>query len=139
MNGEKCNLRILLNWSVFLHNHTKVKLQIKQSSSYPVRFFWTAGAQNGWRQSSKQVMLWYWQDFLKSMVNFLPGKSHGWRSLAGYSPWGRKESDTTERLPSNFHFMMNLKNNQIVGGSLVVQWLGFQSFTAVTQVQLLGN
>ena len=26
----------------------------------------------------------------------LPGKSHGQRSLAGYSPWGRKESDTTE-------------------------------------------
>ena len=29
---------------------------------------------------------------------FLPGKSHGWRSLVGYCPWGRKESDTTERL-----------------------------------------
>ena len=29
---------------------------------------------------------------------FLPGKSHGQRSLVGYSPWGRKESDTTERL-----------------------------------------
>ena len=28
---------------------------------------------------------------------FLPGKSHGLRSLAGYSPWGRKESDTTEQ------------------------------------------
>ena len=28
----------------------------------------------------------------------LPGKSHGWRSLVGCSPWGRKESDTTERL-----------------------------------------
>ena len=28
---------------------------------------------------------------------FLPGKSHGWRSLVGYSPWGCKESDTTER------------------------------------------
>ena len=26
------------------------------------------------------------------------GKSHGWRNLAGYSPWGQKESDTTERL-----------------------------------------
>ena len=25
----------------------------------------------------------------------LPGESHGQRSLAGYSPWGRKESDTT--------------------------------------------
>ena len=29
---------------------------------------------------------------------FLPGKFHGQRSLAGYSPWGYKESDTTERL-----------------------------------------
>ena len=29
---------------------------------------------------------------------FLPGESHGQRSLAGYSPWGCKESDTTERL-----------------------------------------
>ena len=26
----------------------------------------------------------------------LPGKSHGWRSLVGCSPWGRTESDTTE-------------------------------------------
>ena len=26
----------------------------------------------------------------------LPGESHGQRSLVGYSPWGRKESDTTE-------------------------------------------
>ena len=32
----------------------------------------------------------------------LPGKSHGRRSLVGCSPWGRKESDTTERL--HFHF-----------------------------------
>ena len=29
---------------------------------------------------------------------FLPGKSHGQRSLAGYSTRGRKESDTTKRL-----------------------------------------
>jgi len=27
---------------------------------------------------------------------FLPGESHGQRSLAGYSPWGCKEQDTTE-------------------------------------------
>ena len=26
-------------------------------------------------------------------------KFHGWRSLVGYSPWGHKESDTTEQLP----------------------------------------
>ena len=35
----------------------------------------------------------------------LPGKSHGWRSLAGWSPWGRQESDMTERLP--FHFSLS--------------------------------
>ena len=29
---------------------------------------------------------------------FLPGESHGQQSLAGYSPWGHKESDTTKRL-----------------------------------------
>ena len=39
----------------------------------------------------------------------LLGKSHGWRSLVGYSPWGRKDSDTTEQLhftfthPTDFH------------------------------------
>ena len=35
----------------------------------------------------------------------LPGKSHGRRSLVGCSPWGRWESDTTERL--HFHFSLS--------------------------------
>ena len=35
----------------------------------------------------------------------LPGKSHGWRSLVGCSPWGREESDMTERLHFTFTFM----------------------------------
>ena len=40
-----------------------------------------------------------------SAINvLLPGKSHGWRSLVGYSPWGRKASDTTEWL----HFRFSL-------------------------------
>ena len=34
---------------------------------------------------------------------FLPGESHGQRSLAGYSPWGHKESDTTKWLTTT-HF-----------------------------------
>ena len=29
---------------------------------------------------------------------FLPGESHGQRSLVGHSPWGHKESDMTEQL-----------------------------------------
>ena len=35
----------------------------------------------------------------------LPGKSHGQRSLVGCSPWGRSESDMTERL--YFHFSLS--------------------------------
>ena len=33
----------------------------------------------------------------------LPGKPHEQRSLVGYSPWGRKESDTTEQLSIRTH------------------------------------
>ena len=42
---------------------------------------------------------------------FLPGESHGQRSLVGHSPWSPKESDTTERLHSLIH------NFSIPGGS----------------------
>ena len=35
----------------------------------------------------------------------LPGKSHGWRTLVGCSPWGCKELDTTERL--YFHLSLS--------------------------------
>ena len=35
----------------------------------------------------------------------LPGKSHGQRSLVSCSPWGHKESDTTEQL--HFHFSLS--------------------------------
>ena len=35
----------------------------------------------------------------------LPGKSHGWRSLVGCSPWGHWGSDTTEQL--HFHFSLS--------------------------------
>ena len=42
-----------------------------------------------------------WEDPLEKEMaihsSILPGKSHGQRSLEGYSPWGHKESDT-ERL-----------------------------------------
>ena len=39
-----------------------------------------------------------WRRKWQSTPGLLSGKSHGQRSLVGYSPWGRKESDTTERL-----------------------------------------
>ena len=43
-----------------------------------------------------------WRRKWKSTPVLFPGKSHGQRSLVDYSPWGRKESDTTEQL----HFII---------------------------------
>ena len=40
---------------------------------------------------------------------FLPGESHGWRSLVGYSPRGHKESDRTEPLHFHFHFHYHIR------------------------------
>ena len=37
-----------------------------------------------------------WRRAWQTTPVFLPGESHGQRSLMGYSPWGDKESDTTE-------------------------------------------
>ena len=50
-------------------------------------------------QKKKQRRRWHPTPVL------LPGKSHGWRSLVGCSPWGREELDTTERLP--FYFSLS--------------------------------
>ena len=40
-----------------------------------------------------------WRRVWQPTPVFLPGEFHGQMSLAGYGPWGRKESDTTVGLP----------------------------------------
>ena len=56
-----------------------------------------------------QVRSLCWEDPLeKGMAthsSILAGKSYGQRSLVGYSPWGRKELDTTERLTLSLSFL----------------------------------
>ena len=47
----------------------------------------------------------YWRRQWHPTPVLLPGKSHGRRSLVGFSPWGREESDMTERL--HFHFSLS--------------------------------
>ena len=39
-----------------------------------------------------------WRREGQSNPLFLPGESHGQRRLVSHSPWGHKESDTTEQL-----------------------------------------
>ena len=51
---------------------------------------------------------------------FLPGKSHGRRSLVGCSPWGRKESDITEWL--HFHFSLSCIGEGNATHSSVIAW-----------------
>ena len=44
-----------------------------------------------------------WRRALQTTPVFLPGDSHGQRSLVGYSPWGHNESDMTEWLSTHTH------------------------------------
>ena len=55
---------------------------------------------------------------------FLPGESHGRRSLVGYSPQGRKELDTTERLNFNFHTSVYKIDNQQGLSLKIFLWCG---------------
>ena len=44
-----------------------------------------------------------WRRIWQHTLVCLPGKSHGWRRLVGYSTWGSKESSMTERLSLHTH------------------------------------
>ena len=58
------------------------------------------------RLSDWTELNWHtWRRQWQPTLVFLPGKSHGWRSLVGCSPWGRKESNMTEWL--HFHFSLS--------------------------------
>ena len=64
-----------------------------------------------WSSSSKSIsqlkvtQIGSWRRQWHPTPVLLPGKSHGWRSLVGCSPWDREESGTTERL--HFHFSLS--------------------------------
>ena len=58
----------------------------------------------GDRSSSPNLEDCPWRTAWQPSPVFLPGESHGQRSLAGYSPWGRRGSDTTERVGTHATF-----------------------------------
>ena len=61
---------------------------------------------------------WKWQP----TPVFLPGKSHGQRSLADYSPWGLKESDRTEQLTDWWHLWIHASYHGVVVWSSPTQY-----------------
>ena len=68
--------RLLISW---LQSPSKVCHCFR---CFPIYLPWSNGTRRKWHPTPV----------------FLPGKSHEWRSLAGYSPWGHKELNTTEWL-----------------------------------------
>ena len=52
----------------------------------------------GFHRHDLPVLCFEWRRKWQPTPVFLPGESYGQRSLVGYSPWGHKESDKTERL-----------------------------------------
>ena len=52
----------------------------------------------GWEDPLEKEMATHCQSTSRALPVLLPGNSHGWRSLVGYSPWCCKELDMTERL-----------------------------------------
>ena len=57
-----------------------------------------------------------WRRKQKPTPVFLPVKPHGQRSLAGYSPWGHKKSNTTERLST----LINSEICSIISSNLLL-------------------
>ena len=107
---------LLPGWKDGNSREARCGLQVPWASCQKIRGKWLGE----WsRESSVAQFVFkvgYWAYFLSivcrvpkvqwhSTLVLLPGKSHGRRSLVGCSPWGREESDTTERL--HFHFSLS--------------------------------
>ena len=95
LSKEGNSTRLQESWLILIFSwhhpreDIRTSYQKDESSSVPLGLF---------RQGCRWRRRRQWQP----TPVFLPGKSHGWRSLVGCSPWGSEESDTTEQLA--FHF-----------------------------------
>ena len=72
-----------------------------------------------------------WRRKWQPTLVLLPGESHGGRSLVGYSLWGRKESDTIERL----HFQLSLSQGLHCSNLFLIIFL--MSFSSVKNEDIL--
>ena len=84
-----------------------------------------------WVQSLGREVPWRrkWQ----SNPVLLPRKSHGQRSLVGYSPWGCKESDTPERSSSSWQWRHQILMTRPPGDSHENSGLCLLNFTLMVE------
>ena len=104
----KFSVHILLKPSLKDFEHNLASMWNEHNCMVVWTFFGIAFVWFGIKTDFFQYLKFWWylksypSDFLeKEMATYsrsLAWRIHGQRSLAGYSPWGRKESDTTEQL-----------------------------------------
>ena len=86
--------------STYLEKHLYLAYEVDSTSSYISVVAQLVKNPSAMRQTWVRSL--GWKDPLEKerlpIPIFWPGEFHGQRSLVGYSPWGHKESDTTERL-----------------------------------------
>ena len=80
-----------------------------------------------------------WRRKWQSTPALLPGKSHGWRSLIGYTPWGLKESDTIEWLHFHIHFPILSTAISTVDTMQVLLGFGTQDLSISLISLIIGN
>ena len=105
---SQINLEIMFNETCVLHDLIKWTDKIKSQPHLELRLPWwlrqlSVCLQCGRPGLDQWVRKIPWRRKWQPAPVLLPGKSHGWKSLVGYSPWSRKESDTTEWLHFQFH------------------------------------
>ena len=77
-----------------------------------------------WATSLSLFTFMHWRRQWQPTPVFLPGESQGWWSLVGCSPWGREESDTTERLHFTSLLVAQMVKNLPAIRKTQVQYLG---------------
>ena len=93
--------RVRHDWATkHTHTHTEclcraslVAQIVKNLPAMQETWFWSLGQEDPWKKGMEPTPV------------FLHGEFHGQRSLAGCSPWSRKESDMTERLTLSLSFI----------------------------------
>ena len=88
-----------IRWEVLEHRHLEKRMPCED---------WGKESQRKsamWRQRLPGCIYWVQRRQWHPTPVFLPGESHGWRSLVGCSPWGHQELNTTEGL--HFHFSLS--------------------------------
>ena len=107
----------------FYHDYCSslVAQMVKHLPAMWKTWVWSPGQENPW------VWKIFWRKYWQPIPIFLPGKSHGQWSLAGYIQWDCKEMDTTEQLTlyalsfhCSFSFVVGCGYHFLVGSSILL-------------------